>query len=189
VCYSQDTMKTSYLIRYGTALVGAVVHLSICPTHAFTFSLQEQGGLTGFVNSGSGTVTINPLGADHWQVIVQDARIGNPIGAGLSLAYTEPEPVGGFTAYNNIQVLSVTPGTAIFDVLSDEISPYSTIVPNGVTFQIQNTDIQPIGLNFNDFADTVPEPGFATLILGGGALLLLKGGSVWRVSPTPGAKD
>jgi hypothetical protein len=180
-------MKTHYLLRYGMALAGAAVQLSICHTQAFTFSLQEQGGLTGFVNTGSGTVTITPLGTDHWQVTVQDTRIGNPITAGLSLAYIEPEPVGGFTAYNNIQVLSVTPGTAIFDVLSDEISPYANIVPNGATVPIQNTDNQPISLTFTDIADTVPEPGFASLLLGGATLLFLKGRSARRFGAFPGS--
>jgi hypothetical protein len=169
-------MKTPSLIHYGLALAGVVVHLSTFHTRAFTFSLQEQGGLTGFVNGGGGSVTINPLGTDHWQVIVQDARIGNSNSPSLSLAYPEPELVGGFTAYNNVQVLSVSPGTAIFDVLSDEISPYSTIVPNGATFLIQNTDVQPISLNFIDYADTVPEPSVASLVLSGATLLFLKRG-------------
>jgi len=167
-------MKTSTLIHYGLALAGVVVHLSTFNTQAFTFSLDEQGGLTGFVNGGGGSVTINPLATDHWQVTVQDARIGAPIGAGLSLAYTEPELVSGYTAYNNIQVLSVSPGTAIFDVLSDEISPYSITLPNGVPFQIQNTSIEPIVLKFTDYADTVPEPSVASLFLGGATLFFLR---------------
>jgi hypothetical protein len=167
-------MKTSSVLHYGLALAGIAVHLSTFNTRAFTFSLDEQGGLTGFVNGGGGTVTINLLGPDHWQVTVQDSRIGAPIGAGMSLAYTEPELVGGYTAYNNIQVLSVSPGTAMFDVLSDEISPYATILPNAVPFQIQNTSIEPIVLKFTDYADSIPEPSVASLFLGGAALLFLK---------------
>jgi hypothetical protein len=173
-------MKTSSLIHYGLALAGAVVHLSAFNTQAFTFSLDEQGGLTGFVNGGGGLVTIANLGTDHWKVTVQDARIGAPIGAGLSLAYTEPELVGGFTAYNNVQVLSVVPGQATFDVLSDEISPYAVPVQNGFPFQIQSTSIEPIILKFTDYADTVPEPSVASLFLGGAALLFLKRGRRYR---------
>ena len=173
MCYSQATMKTSTLLHHGLALASVVVHLSTFHARAFTFSLDEQGGLTGFVNGGGGSVTINLLGPDHWQVTVQDARIGTPIGAGMSLAYTEPELVGGYTAYNNIQVLSVSPGNAIFDVLSDEISPYATILPNAVPFQIQNTSIEPIVLKFTDYADSVPEPSVASLVLGGAALIFL----------------
>ena len=168
------------MLRCGLALTGAVLQLSALHTRAFTFSLQEQGGLTGLVNGGGGLVTINPLGTDHWQVIVQDTRIGNPISAGLSLAYIEPEPVGGFTAYNNVQVLSVSPGIATFDVVSDEISPYANIVPNGASVQIQGTDIDTISLRFTDFADTIPEPGFASLFLGGTVLLFLKRARCWR---------
>jgi hypothetical protein len=155
-------------------MAGIAVHLSTFHARAFTFSLDEQGGLTGFVNGGGGTVTINLLGTDHWKVIVQDTRIGAPIGAGMSLAYTEPELVAGHTAYNNIQVLSVSPGTAVFDVLSDEISPYATILPNAVPFQIQNTSIEPIVLKFTDYADSIPEPSVTSLFLGGAALLFLK---------------
>ncbi len=169
-------MKTSSVLHYGLALAGVVVHLSTFHARAFTFSLDEQGGLTGFVNGGGGTVTINLLGTDHWKVTVQDTRIGAPIGAGMSLAYTEPELVGGRTAYNNIQVLSVSPGTAIFDVLSDEVSPYAVTLPNGVSFQIQNTSVEPIILKFTDYADSVPEPSVASLLLGGTALFFLKRG-------------
>ena len=53
----------------------------------------------------------------------------------------------GLTAYNNVQVLSVAPGTATFDVLSDEFSPYATIIPNNTTAPIQNTSLQMINCN------------------------------------------
>ena len=170
-------------------MAGAVVHLSTFHARAFTFSLDEQGGLTGFVNGGGGSVTISLLGTDHWQVMVQDARIGAPIGAGLSLAYIEPEPVSGFTAYNNVQVLSVSPGIALFDVLSDEISPYANIVPNGAPIQIQSTSIEPIVLRFTDYADSVPEPSVASLFLGAAALLFLKRSPARRFCPFLGAKQ
>ena len=78
------------------------------------------------------------------------------------------------TAYNNLQVFSISPGNLNFDVLSDEFSPYSTIVPNGNTAPFQNTDMGPIFLTFNDIADTVPEPGAVSLLLAGGVLLLFK---------------
>jgi hypothetical protein len=86
----------------------------------------------------------------------------------------EPETVAGLTAYNNVQVLSVSPGVATFDVLSDEFSPYSTIVPNGIPNPIQNTDIEMISLKFTDVADSVPEPGSASLVAGGALLLWLR---------------
>jgi hypothetical protein len=101
----------------------------------------------------------------------------------MSLAYTEPELVGGYTAYNNIQVLSVSPGTAIFDVLSDEISPYATILPNGVPFQIQNTSVEPIVLKFTDYADSIPEPSVASPFFSGTTLLFLKRRSACRLRP------
>jgi hypothetical protein len=167
-------MTNSSLIRCGLALVAANLCLSTFNTQAFTFSLQEQGGLTGSVGpGGGGSVTISPLGVDHWQVTLTDSRIGNSNSPTFSLAYTEPELVGGRTAYNNVQVLTVSPGIATFDVLSDEVSPYATVVPNGATVPIQSTDLQPISLVFTDIADTVPEPGFASLFLGGAVLVLL----------------
>jgi hypothetical protein len=119
------------------------------------------------------------LGTDHWQVTVQDPGIGNPISAGMSLAYIEPETVGGNTAYNNIQVLSVVPGTATFDVLSDEISPYATILPDSTVAPIQATDNQTLYLRFTDVADLVPEPGSAGLLLCGAALLLCRWRRAW----------
>jgi hypothetical protein len=166
-------MNIFALIRRTLVLLATVLHLSTLDTQAFIFSLQEQGGLSGSVNGGGGSVVVNPIGVDHWTVTVQDARIGNPITA-VSLAYVEPETVGGYTAYNNVQVLSVVPGTAVFDVLSDEISPYSTIAPNGATFLIQNTDSQPIFLTFTDLADTIPEPSSAGLFFGGALLVWLR---------------
>src|ERR1051325_6281965 len=166
-------MHISTLLRRGLVLVGVIAHLSTGNLQAFTFTLQEQGGLTGFVNGGGGSVLITPIGTDHWQVIVQDARIGNPINPTFSLAFIEPEPVGGFTAYNNIQVLSVVPGTATFDVLSDEISPYSSVFPNAATALIQNTDVEGIFLKFVDTADSVPEPGSASLLVAGTVLIWL----------------
>ena len=72
-----------------------------------------------------------------------------------------------------MQVLSVLPGHATLDVLSEEISPYAVTVQNGFPFQIQNTSVEPIILKFTDYADTVPEPSVANLFLGG-ALLFLK---------------
>jgi hypothetical protein len=157
-----------YYILFYLALLAGIPFSS----RAVTFSLHEQGGLTGFVNGGGGSVFISPTGTDHWLVTLQDSRIGNPISAGVSLAYTEPETVGGNTAYNNIQVLSVVPGTATFDVLSDEISPYATIVADGLVFPIQLTDNETIYLKFTDVADTIPEPASASLLLCAGALVL-----------------
>jgi hypothetical protein len=142
--------------------------------NAITIFLQEQGGLTGSLNGGSGTITINQVATDHWHVIVQDPRIGNPINPGFSLAFTEPETVFGLTAYNNVQMLSVTPGVAHFDVLSDEFSPYSTILPNGAVSPFQNTDVEMISMKFTDFADSVPEPGTGILSLMGVLLLARK---------------
>jgi hypothetical protein len=165
-------------------LASAAFCLAFFDARAFTFSLHEQGGLTGFVNGGGGTVTISPFAPDHWQVTLQDPRIGNSNAAPLSLAYIEPETVGGQTAYNNIQVLSVVPGTAVFDVLSDEISPYAMIVADGAVIPIQATDIETINLRFTDVADVIPEPASATLLLGGGALLWLRRSGKRREKPS-----
>jgi hypothetical protein len=175
-------MKSPTLSNHLLLLSWAVLCCARVNSSAFTFSLHEQGGLTGFVNGGGGTVTVNPLGTDHWQVFVQDSRIGNSNAVPLSLAYIEPELVGAYTAYNNIQVLSVVPGTAVFDVLSDEISPYSTIMPDGGVAPIQPTDNETIYLRFTDTADMIPEPSSISLLLGGSALLLFRR-SGWRRQP------
>jgi hypothetical protein len=161
-------MKILTSSNYLHLLTSALLCSAAFNSSAFTFSLHEQGGLTGFVNGGGGTVTINLLGPDHWQVMVADARIGNATGPVFSLAYIEPELVLGNTAYNNIQVLSVGPGLATFDVLSDEISPYSTMLADSTVFPIQATDIETINLRFTDVADTIPEPA-SGMLLGLGA--------------------
>jgi len=156
------------------AFLGAVICLVAVNSHAFTVSLLEQGNLTGFVVGGGGTVTINPIAADHWSVTVTDPRIGNAVGLPFNLAFTEPETVFGLTAYNNLQVFSMSPGVLTFDVLSDEFSPYSTVVPNMATAPFQNTDIDLVSIKFTDIADSAPEPGTATLFLAGVAVILLK---------------
>ena len=168
-------MNTSSLLRRTSLILGTVFQLSILDSQAFNFTLHEQSGLTGFINGGGGgTVVITPIGTDHWTVTVTDPRIGNSTSPTLSLAFIEPELVSGMTAYNNVQVLSVNPGVAVFDVLSDEFSPYSTIVPNNTPAQIGTTDIDPIILRFNDMSD-VPEPGIASLLVGTPAILLFAG--------------
>ncbi len=165
-------MKTP---KFLCAAAGPAIALLLSTTsvRAFTFTLQEQGSLTGFVNGGGGSVIITSLGSDHWQVDVIDSRIGTSLNPTINLAFIEPELVSGMTAYNNIQVLSVVPGQATFDVLSDEFSPYSTVIPNNTPALIQNTTIEPIYLRFNDFADGVPEPA-ATTFLVGSALATLR---------------
>ena len=134
-------MKISFLLRRASLLAAALLHFCTMHSQGFTISLQEQGALTGSIVGGGGSVTINQIGVDYWKVIVQDARIGNPTSPPSNLAFTEPETVSGMTAYNNLQVLSVSPGTLTFDVLSDEFSPYSTIVGNGATAPFQGTDM------------------------------------------------
>ena len=161
-------------IRRRLLVVGVVLHLCAFTAHAFTISLHEQGGLTGFIMGGGNPLLITQTAVDHWSVTVQDPRIGNPINPTFNLAFVEPETVSGFTAYNNVQMLSVSPGTATFDVLSDEFSPYSTIVPNGGTNPFQNTDIQMISMTFMDLGDSVPEPASANLLLGGALLILFR---------------
>ena len=160
----------SFLSRVRAWLTLGVCALSL-NTHAFTLTLQEQGGLTGAINGGGGPVIINPMGVDHWNVIVQDPRIGNAVGPASSLAFTEPETVFGLTAYNNILVLNVAPGLLSFDVLSDEFSPYAIIMPNATPAPLQNPDVEMITLRFVDFADAVPEPSVLSLLLGGGLWL------------------
>ena len=155
-------------------MVAAAFQLCTWNTQAFTISLQEQGALTGSIVGGGGSVIITPLATDHWSVTVQDPRIGNPISPPFNLAFVEPETVSGLTAYNNLQVLSTSPGTINFDVLSDEFSPYSTTVQNGGTAPFQNTDIQMVSVMFTDFADSVPEPGSFGLLAVGSVLILLK---------------
>jgi hypothetical protein len=167
-------MNISTLLRSGLVSAAAVLHLSTFDSQAFTISLQEQGGLTGVVSGGGGSVIINPMAMDHWKVTVLDPRIGNPLNPSFNLAFVEPETVANLTAYNNVQVLSVSPGTLVFDVLSDEFSPYMNIAPNGSTSPFQNTDIDMVSLKFMDFADSVPEPGSASVFLIGGVLALLK---------------
>ena len=167
-------MNTSTFLRRALVLAAATLYVSSFETHAITLFLQEQGPLTGFLNGGTGSVLINQTAMDHWIVTIQDSRIGTPINPSFSLAFVEPETVSGFTAYNNVQVLSVAPGMATFDVLSDEFSPYSTTVQNGNTAMIQNTSIEPIFMNFTDFADSVPEPSSAVLLVGGSLLIWLK---------------
>ena len=163
-------MKIPFLSHRTSALASVVLCCAL-PASALTVSLQEQGSLTGFVVGGGGTVSVSPLGTDHWQVTVQDAAIGNPTGPGMNLAYTELETVRGLTAYNNILVLSVVPGTATFDVISDEPSPYAIVLPDSAVFPIQTTDIQTVNLQFTDVADSVPEPSSAGLLFGGALLL------------------
>jgi hypothetical protein len=155
-------------------LISLLLLCSGITTPALTLSLQEQGGLSGLVVGGGGTVTITTLATDHWQVTLQDPRIGNPTSPSFNLAFIEPETVAGMTAYNNIQLLNIVPGTAVFDVLSDEFSPYSTIVPNGNAAPIQNTDVDLLSIKFTDFADTVPEPGSYSLLLGGAVLVSVR---------------
>jgi hypothetical protein len=167
-------MKTPSFILRAFLVLGILAQITTTETHAITIFLQEQGPLTGFLNGGTGSVIINQTATDHWNVIVQDPRIGHPINPNFSLAFTEPETVSGMTAYNNVQVLSVAPGIATFDVLSDEFSPYSTIVANGGTSFIQNTDVEMISMKFTDFADTVPEPTCGALLLSGVGLFFLK---------------
>jgi hypothetical protein len=155
-------------------LISCVLFSLASSAPALTLSLQEQGALTGFVVGGGGAVTITPTATDHWQVTLQDPRIGNAINPNFNLAFVEPETVAGMTAYNNVQLLNLVPGVAVFDVLSDEFSPYSTIVPNGNSAPIQNTDIDLISIKFTDFADSVPEPGTVSLLLCGALLLLAR---------------
>jgi hypothetical protein len=71
-------------------------------------------------------------------------------------------------------MLSLVPGVATFDILSDEFSPYATIIPNAGTALFQPTDIDNIFLKFTDFADSVPEPGAVAIISIGLSLLWLK---------------
>ena len=165
-------MNTANPCYRASLLIGTVLQLATLDSQAITFALQEQGGLTGFVIGGGGSVVITPTGTDHWIVSVTDARIGNATAPTLNLAFIEPELVSGMTAYNNVQVLSVNPGIAVFDVISDEFSPYSMILANNTTSLIQGTDIEPISIRFNDIADNIPEPGIASL-LGAGVVMLL----------------
>lgn len=165
-------MNHSNLMLRKSLYVGIILGGSTLAGHAFTLALQEQSGLIGAISGGGGPVVITPVGPDHWTVSVSDPRIGNPTSPTLNLAFIEPELVGGLTAYNNVQVLSVNPGVAVFDVLSDEFSPYSTVVANNTSFLIQGTDIEPIFMKFNDIADTIPEPQVAGLLLASTALLV-----------------
>ena len=141
---------------------------------AFTLALQEQGALTGGIVGGGGSVLITPIATDHWQVTIQDPRIGNPAGPPLSLAFTEPETVNNLTAYNNIQLLSLSSGQAVLDVLSDEFSPYANIFPNASTALVENTDVEPFSLKFTDVADSAPEPNCGVLFLGAGIIAWMK---------------
>jgi hypothetical protein len=155
----------------------AIALVTIVPASrvaAFTVAFQEQGGLNGLIVGGGGSLSISNIGPDHWQITLQDSRIGNPTGPSARLAFIEPETVSGFTAYNNIQMLSLVPGVATFDILSDEFSPYATIVPNAGTAIFQPTDMDNIFLKFTDFADSVPEPGAVGIISIGLSLLWLK---------------
>jgi hypothetical protein len=165
-------MNLTTSLRYGLVSVVLVLCLSALDGWAFTISLQEQGALTS-VGGGAGSLTISSIGTDHWSVAVTNASIGGPIGPGFNLAFVEPEQVSGMTAYNNVQVTLATSGVLIFDVLSDEFSPYATIVPNGGTAPLQNTSSGMISLQFTDFADSVPEPGIASFGLAGAVALLL----------------
>ena len=164
-------MKNSSFIQLG--LLSLAV-LATFRSGAFTLSLTEQGTLSGFIVGGGGVVTITPIGTDHWTVSIQDPRIGNPAGPPFALAFTEPETVNNLTAYNNIQLLSLSPGNALLDVLSDEFSPYANIFPNNATALVQSTDVEPFALKFNDIADSAPEPSSVTLLLGAGVLAYLK---------------
>src|SRR5262245_21318238 len=107
-------MKISSFIQLGIFCLGAP--LSTFHSAAFTLSLTEQGTLSGSIVGGGGVVTIIPIATDHWTVSIQDPRIGNPAGPPFALAFTEPETVNNLTAYNNIQVLSLSPGNAVLDV-------------------------------------------------------------------------
>jgi len=165
-------MKISSFIQLGILSLGAT--LTSFQSAAFTLSLTEQGTLSGFIVGGGGVVTITPIGTDHWTVSIQDPRIGNHAGPPFALVFTEPETVNNLTAYNNIQLLSLSPGSAVLDVLSDEFSPYANIFPNNGTALVQSTDVEPFALKFNDIADSAPEPSSVTLLLGAGVLAYLK---------------
>jgi len=166
-------MKPHSMLRLGLAFTVLSSPLFAPLTHAFTFTLEERGGLTGSVVGGGGSVTIASIGPDHWQVTVADLRIGNQVGIPARMAFQEPELVSGLTAYNNVQLLSLTPGQAVFDVLSDEFSPYAVVIPNGASFPAVATDIQGISLRFIDHSDhDLPETGATALLLGAACLVL-----------------
>src|SRR5436309_3271169 len=97
-------MNFSSPFRSVFLLIVTVLFFCALNTHAFTISLQEQGALTGSIVGGGGPVIITPIGIDHWSVVVQDPRIGNPTSPPFNLAFIEPETVSGMTAYNNLQV-------------------------------------------------------------------------------------
>jgi len=164
-------MKTFSLIQLGIISFCALASFN---SEAFTLSLTEQGTLSGSIVGGGGLVTITPIATDHWTVTIQDPRIGNPAGPPFALAFIEPETVNNLTAYNNIQLLSLSPGSAVLDVLSDEFSPYANIFPNNATALVQSTDVEPFALKFNDFADSAPEPGSFTFLLAAGVVALSK---------------
>ena len=93
-------MNTPNLCRRACLLIGTVLQAASLDCHAFTLALQEQGGLTGIIVAGGGSVVITPTGPDHWTVSVMDPRIGNPTSPTVNLAFIEPELVSGMTAYN-----------------------------------------------------------------------------------------
>lgn len=162
-----ERMKPHSPLHLGMLITALSSLLLVPQLHAFTFTLEERGGLTGYVVGGGGSVSIASIGPDHWQVTVTDASIGNQVGIPARMAFMEPELVAGLTAYNNIQLLSLNPGQAVFDVLSDEFSPYAIVIPNGASFPAVATDIQGINLRFIDHSDhNVPEGGTTALLLG-----------------------
>jgi len=169
-------MKTSSLARIPFTAVCIMINLFVLQCSGFTLALQEQGALTGGIIGGGGPVIITPIATDHWQVTIQDPRIGNPAGPPFALAFIEPETVNNLTAYNNVQLLSLSPGQAVLDVLSDEFSPYANIVPNGATALVENTDVQPFSLQFTDFADSAPEPNCGMLFVAAGLVAWWKRG-------------
>jgi len=97
-----------------------------------------------------------------------------PLNPCLVSAVSQAIEVNNLTAYNNIQLLSLSPGSAVLDVLSDEFSPYANIFPNNATALVQSTDVEPFALKFNDFADSAPEPGSFTFLLAAGVVALSK---------------
>lgn len=166
-------MKSHSTLHQGLVIAALSFSLLAPQSHAFTFTLEERGALTGYVVGGGGTVTIASIGSDHWRVTVNDASIGNLVGIPARMAFVEPELVSGLTAYNNVQLLSLIPGQAVFDVLSDEFSPYAVVIPNGASFPAAATDIQGISLRFIDHSDhDLPETGTTALLLGAACLAL-----------------
>src|SRR5215467_8900987 len=99
-------MKISSAAQLGFLFL--VMGLATFHAGAFTLSLTEQGSLSGSIVGGGGVVTTTPIATDHWTVTIQDPRIGNPAGPLFALAFTEPETVNNLTAYNNIQLLSLS---------------------------------------------------------------------------------